>query len=216
MNNHHIYRDEWSDMSRYLVHFTKGDNAYRDLLSILHAGNIEAGGVFGIAQSKLRDRSDLKSVCFSETPLPLIKRISEGTSSYGVVFHKFHCQRNGVNPILYAYAESGLPDGIRTLIARASDDLRDPIWQLSTFIDEPKYTDNYKYKFEWEREWRKLGDYGFNPDDVAFLILPEEYHENAKGFFEQAEADEIGPNYTCPFIDPLWDPEIISDILNAS
>ena len=41
-------------------------------------------------------------------------------------------------------------------------------------------------------------------DDVACLIIPEELHSAAVGFFETAKAENTGPAYEWPFIDPYW------------
>jgi hypothetical protein len=35
--------------------------------------------------------------------------------------------------------------------------------------------------------------------------IPEESHEAARSFFNDAETENLGPNYQCPYVDPLWD-----------
>jgi hypothetical protein len=46
-----------------------------------------------------------------------------------------------------------------------------PLWSLSPFIDV--MSDNYNYRFDWEREWRVPSGLHFEMDDVAFLLLPD-------------------------------------------
>lgn len=69
------------------------------------------------------------------------------------------------------------------------------------------------YFFEWEREWRKVGNYKFEPYEVEFLIIPAKLHEKARTFFDMAEAENLGPSYTCPFIDPYWKLKKIKPLL---
>jgi hypothetical protein len=40
------------------------------------------------------------------------------------------------------------------------------------------------YRFEWEREWRHVRDLNFTVQDVAFLIIPENLHQNARIFLK--------------------------------
>jgi hypothetical protein len=70
-----------------------------------------------------------------------------------------------------------------------------------------------KYFFEWEREWRKVGNYTFTTEEVEFLIIPENLHEVARGFFKNAKAENLGPCYDCPFIDPYWPLKKIKPLL---
>jgi len=51
----------------------------------------------------------------------------------------------------------------------------------------------------------KIGPFSFEPEDVAFLLIPEELHERARIFFEEVERDHSGPAYLCPSVDPAWD-----------
>lgn len=83
------------------------------------------------------------------------------------------------------------------MMAFSAGDPTAPIWSVTPFVDET----GGSYNFEWEREWRHVGDLHFTPDDVAFLIIPEESHFYARDFFQSAEQDQLGPNYPCPFID---------------
>lgn len=44
----------------------------------------------------------------------------------------------------------------------------------------------------------------FKETDPAFLIIPEDLHAAVRGIFDDAERENVGPNYKCPFIDPYW------------
>jgi hypothetical protein len=120
--------------------------------------------------------------------------------------------REGANPILYAYQDQEPATSIRALMDRAMHDADDPIWKITPFVDMPGDYGGSRYRFEWEREWRKVGNLHFDPSDVAFLIIPEECHDLARDFFIAAERDEEGPNYPCPFIDAYWDAEQIGTL----
>ena len=72
-------------------------------------------------------------------------------------------------------------------------------------IDAPGVYDRREYLFDWEREWRHIGSMSFEPEDVAFLLIPEELHSKARSFFEGAYRDNLGPAYLCPYVDPSWD-----------
>ncbi len=86
---------------------------------------------------------------------------------------------------------------------------------LTPFVDFPGEYGPASYRFEWEREWRIPGDLLFKPEDVKFLFIPAELHEKARGFFANAEEEGIGPNYTCPYLDPTWGIEDIQEALDG-
>ena len=102
------------------------------------------------------------------------------------------------------------------MVASAGDDKSHPVWRLTPFVDAPGAYSTGSYFFEWEREWRKVGDFRFSTDDVAFLIIPEHLHAAAKGFFENARAEDLGPAYDCPFIDAHWKRKQLKAVLALS
>jgi hypothetical protein len=68
----------WTDMSNYVVHFTKNFNkrsAYNNMLSILQGRQLTAISPFGIAHKEAPDQETQKAVCFSEVPLHRLGRI---------------------------------------------------------------------------------------------------------------------------------------------
>jgi len=108
---------------------------------------------------------------------------------------------------------SGLAGGNGSRIAQAINSLirsgnltDDPVWSLTPHIDfTGEFEGGRTYRFEWEREWRLAGNLTFGENDPAFLVIPEENHERAATFFEQAREDNSRPVYSCPFIDANWD-----------
>jgi hypothetical protein len=194
-------------MSNYVVHFTKkfkGRSPYDNMLSILGGRQITARSAFGIGRKEAPDPATQEAVCFSEVPLHRLSRIADKRSEYGIVFKKdFVIHRHG-NPILYAYKDGELNQAIRELMKISKKDLDAKIWKMTPFVDAPGAYGKSTYFFEWEREWRKIGNFKFDADDVECLIIPENLHEAAAGFFETAKQENLGPAYECPLIDPYW------------
>ena len=206
----------WTDMSDFVSHFTKdygGKSAYDNMLSILHSKTIQSKNAFGIAKNEFPDGATQKTVCFSEIPLHKLSRLAKARSDYGIVFRKDIVIHRHGNPILYAYKDHPVAAALRQLIKVAKKDPANPIWTVTPFVDAPGAYPHGNYFFEWEREWRKVGDFKFQTNDVEFLIIPENLHKDAKNFFEQARAKNLGPSYDCPFIDPYWKLKKIKPLL---
>lgn len=193
----------WADMSDYVVHFAKplGGSAYDSIMGILSRKVIYAQSAFGAGRTRAPEIQSQRAVCFSETPLHQLTRLAARRSEFGIGFRKSLLVARGGNPILYAYDNQPVAVAIKTLIASAGNQPRHPVWQMTPFIDLV----SGQYSFEWEREWRVVGDLLFEPSEVAFLILPEASHDAARQFFADAEIEQVGPNYPCPFIDARWD-----------
>lgn len=203
----------WSDMSPYVVHFAKeghGHSAYLNALSILSSQRIEARSKFGAGRLLPPAR---KSVCFSEVPLHHLQRIAKERGEHGIGFRKELIVARGGGPILYAYKDSAHAHAIRSMTEDQKHDPSHPIWSLAPFVDLPGVYGYATYLFEWEREWRIVGDFAFDPAEAAFLIIPEGLHSLARSFFDDAEAENVGPNYKCKFIDPYWSEERVAAAL---
>ncbi|UVK50394.1 hypothetical protein DBIPINDM_003532 [Mesorhizobium sp. AR02] len=203
----------WDDMSPFVVHFTKaanGKSEYQNSMSILSSRRLEARNPFGIGKKYL---AAPRCVCFSEIPLHQIRRLADKRGPYGIVFKKeFIVEQNG-GPIMYAYQGTTHATVLRNLADGAAGKPDDPIWQIAPFVDQPGVYGKSSYFFEWEREWRHVGDLDFKAADPAFLIIPENLHGAARSFFDDAERENLGPNYKCPFIDPYWGLDKIKSIL---
>lgn len=194
-------------MSDYVVHFAKdygGHTAYSNMMGILSSGTIRAMNPFGIARTTAPPTASQNVACFSEIPLHQLDRLADARSSHGIVFRKDFVIQRGGNPILYAYRDRPVNQAVRSLMAMGAGDATHPIWRLTPFVDCPGAYGTSSYFYEWEREWRISGDFGFDPENVAFLIIPEDLHEAARSFFESVRDDNTGPVYECPFIDPYW------------
>jgi hypothetical protein len=208
------YRSEWQDMSDYVVHFTReteNNSTYDNAMSILGSRVLYAAHPFGIARNHIQNPdvvSAQQSVCFSEIPLHLLERLSRRRGGYGVGFTKEFILRRGGNPIWYVEHGSDIETALHEIIQRARtthNSGAEPIWELTPFIDARGNYPSGPYRFEWEREWRHVGDLHFEIEDVAFLIIPENLHDDARAFFQDALDENIGPAYFCPYIDIGWD-----------
>jgi len=201
-------------MSEYVVHFTKqtqNGSAYDNMMSILWNRILQAGP-FGLARRLAPDPDSQASVCFSEVPLHLVQRIAQERGNHGIGFTKQFMIERGGNPIWYVERGSTLHDAIRAMTRETPTTLKpanDRIWQITPFID----VRGVNYQFEWEREWRHRGHLNFEVEDVAFLFIPEELHEAAREFFEEALRENTGPAYFCPYIDVGWSQERVRQAL---
>ena len=72
-----------------------------------------------------------------------------------------------------------------------------------------------RYEFEWEREWRIPHALEFKSEDVAILFIPEEIHDQARGFLATAEEEQLRPNYTCLILDGEWNADRINAAVDA-
>lgn len=215
--------DDWRDMSEYVVHFVKGDvnqDGYWPMMGILSTGEIWATGPFGIAATlEVQGLADTqKSACFAEIPLDQLDRLTDRRrTKYGIAFAQQKVLASGGGRVWYVDQFSAPYESLRSIIVAASDvdgSARDPaaaLWELTRYVDVPRA----RYRFEWEREWRVPGGLAFDPNDVAFLFIPEEHHDAARQFFEEALANNTGPAYFCPYLDPAWDDARIQEAVAA-
>ncbi len=213
------YNPEWHDMSDYVVHFTKSTQnhtAYDNMMSILYDRVLHAGNPFGIGRHTAPNIDTQRAVCFSEIPLHLLGRIADRRGEYGIGFTKQFILGRGGGPIWYVEHE-GLAEGaIQTIIHRAvvePNPEANPIWTLTPFIDSAGDYPNGAYRFEWEREWRHVGNLNFAVEDVAFLIIPENLHGVARKFFQVALDANSGPAYFCPYIHARWNRDRVRQTL---
>ncbi|KJS29804.1 MAG: hypothetical protein VR64_19065 [Desulfatitalea sp. BRH_c12] len=209
----------WTDMSNYVVHFTKGGpgkNDYNVMMSIYASGTLKPGRSFGIGINKAPLSSGQGSVCFSEIPPGQWNRLEErrGTK-YGLAFRKQFVISQGGGPIWYAWKDTPHWQALQAMMDAAAEDPDALVWRITPMIDAPGTYRGRDYQFEWEREWRHLGPIQFEPEDVAFLLIPEEQHAAARGFFENAYYENLGPAYFCPYVDPSWERERIIEALNT-
>ena len=210
------YDSSWEDMSDFVVHYTRdgGDESdYKDFLSILGSGLLRGGGPHGLAGKRAPASAPHLSVCLSEIPLDMLDRLLARRGRYGIGFTKDFVLQRGGGPVWYVERGGEADSAVETLIAHAlenpDDDVSKAIWEATPFIDGMGHFSSGPYRFEWEREWRVIGSLAFRPSDVALLLMPESQHDYARTFFADAQIENIGPNYTCPMIDPTWPREQI-------
>jgi len=214
------YSTAWHDMSDYVVHFTRdyhGRSAYDNMLGILSAGMLRAGNAFGIARQRAPYASQ-RAVCFSEIPMHLVSRLAARRGEYGIGFTKVFLLERGGGPVWYVERDGRAAKALGRLMAFAQSG--DPavaasMWTITPFVDAPGDYANGTYRFEWEREWRHVGDLSFSVTDPAFLVIPERLHGAARVFFGNARAENTGPCYECPFLDPRWDRDRISATMDG-
>jgi hypothetical protein len=206
-------------MSEYVVHFAKefdGRDAYNNMLRILGSGQLQPGpAAFGAGRGLDALGDSQRSVCFSEIPLDLLERLVERRSKYGIGFTQEFLARRGGARVWYLDKDGVAARAFDALKAQKVHpfDAADPLWTLTPFVDFPGEYGDTLYRFEWEREWRVPGGLSFLPEDVSFLFMPEEFHDRARTFFADAEPEDAGPNYVCPYLDPSWGMDRIQEVL---
>lgn len=148
----------------------------------------------------------------------MLDRLVERRSRYGIGFRKDVLVGKGGTPLWYVDSESLQAAAVREIIkAKVAEGINpaDPFWKLTPFIDHPGIYNGRPYRFEWEREWRVAGSVKFTPDEVAFLFIPEERHDDARRFFADVKIEHSGPVYECAYIDPAWPIEQIEEALES-
>lgn len=216
------YPTHYDDMSDYLVHFTKSTptrSDYENMMSIYGERTLRPGRAFGIARESAPDPVSQLATCFSEVPLHLLNRFVSRRGRYGIGFRREHMRSRGVAPVWYLEKDSPALLAVQALIAKAWSSrtpAADAVWRIAPLIDAPGEYPTGRFRFEWEREWRHIGPFQFSENDVAFLIIPEELHVAARGFFNTAYQENTGPAYFCPYIDAAWGKDRIAAALGIA
>lgn len=192
---------------------------YTQMISILYGQRLCPGSTRrGAAKAVEVLGSSQQVVCFSEIPLHRLRRIVERRSEYGIGFKKDVLVRKGGTPLWCVDRESAQHAAISEIIAAKvalGIDVADPFWKLTPFIDQPGDYCDKPVRFDWEREWRVVGEVRCEPKEVAFLFIPEDLHEQARQFFVDVEIEHSGPAYQCPYIDVTWPMERIKRRLST-
>jgi len=138
---------------------------------------------FGAARGLPAIAESQRSVCFSEVPLGQLARLAQRRGSNdGLGFTKQFLIKRGGLPVWYLEKETPTSAALATLIANTPEDPSQALWKLTPFIDQPGVYGSSQYRFEWEREWRHVGPLSFDTTDVAFLLLEESLHGQARSF----------------------------------
>lgn len=185
------------DISRFVVHLTKdfdGKLAPENLLSILESHTIYAKNHYCLFESDLKPqhasiRRKFHVACMTETPLNQVKNMFniEGRSinfrPYGVIFNKadiedYYCG----SPCIYANGKN--KNMIKSLWAMynnsKANNYNDGFPEIGALTH--MFNKDKDFDFSWEREWRILGDFVFDPWHVVAIIsednnlkIPDEY-----------------------------------------
>jgi len=183
------------DMSKYLVHFS---NSYDSMMAILSSGTIDPSGPFGKLNKLPQHRE--KTVCLSEKPFDSLSKLSlRRGSKFGLAFTKEFIISKGGNRVWYVEKNSSQHISLERMASSNNSSLL----ELVPFIEIVSNNQNERCDFDWEREWRVIGQIHFSPEDVKYLFIPSDSHQHARMFFDDAERENTGPNYQCPYIDPI-------------
>ncbi len=180
-----------SDISNYLVHFTKGEDmidAFRNFISIVSDMALKGGtGMI---------KSGHTCLCFSEAPLSEINNglVNENYysnySPFGIMVEKKWLFNQGGRPVIYQKEEE-----YQNLGNRQS-------WRHVTY----DLTRENPIDFRWEREWRiKTNMLPLNEENSTLILPNNEWASNLVEHFEWDERQlEIQQyNYNLIFDDPL-------------
>ena len=196
----------WTDMSDFVVHFTKGgggEDDYRNIMGIYWDRLLKAQKAFGIGRKLCPTPQSQFAVCFSEIPPGEWPRLAERRETrYGIGFRKDFVKSKGGGPIWYVWKESPQWLALQMMMDQGKSHRDAGIWKLTALIDAPGKHGASDYFFDWEREWRHVGSFQFSPEDVAFLLIPERLHVAARNFFQEQLRKHSGPAYLCPYVDP--------------
>jgi hypothetical protein len=177
------------DLSSHLVHLT---NSAESLASILTQGRIEARNPFGLVGKRREHADSHKAVCLTEAPASELTRF--GARRFGVVFTREFIQRLGGQRVWYIDYGTPLWDAFISEVNRLRD-----IRENSRFFEMTPFIDMVRpgtYAFDWEREWRVVGDLRFEWEDVAYVITEsgglltfEDQPDVGSGGFNPSEGD---------------------------
>ncbi len=162
-----VARDDISDR---LIHFTKGDDAFETLRTILHECRLIGGNGF--------IKGGYNCVCFSEAPLTALKdgllnsNSYSRFSSFGVSFNKKWIFEQGGRPAIYQpdIEYAALPESHKWRHVRYEPTANEPI------------------DFTWEREWRIQTDELRFDCSVVAIVVPTCYW--AERLFDEHETEQ--------------------------
>jgi hypothetical protein len=188
------------------------------MLGILGQQLLKAQNSFGIGKGVAPAGVEQRAACFSEIPPGQWERLVERRQTkHGIAFSKSYLLKRGGGPIWYAYKNTPHWWSLQKMLIDDKENENANIWKIAPMIDAPGKYGEKSYEFEWEREWRHVGDMHFEIADVAFLLIPENLHDAARSFFENAYRENIGPAYFCPYVDPTWSKEkILQELRNPT
>ncbi len=164
--------------SKYLAHFSKGDSAYDNLVSILRDEEIRAGELPWTGRP---------AVCFTECPWSSLLSHVQNYSPYGVGFGKHHVFAAGGGPAYYVRADHFQAQ------QWAADvyPFVTPFWPgyRPRHLRTQEFLGGRTVDYAHEREWRVPHAFSFDRSRVEFVIL-DTYDDMAR--FPRDLKDAIG------------------------
>jgi hypothetical protein len=169
-----------SQDSKYLAHFTKGDNAYENLVSILHEGVIRAGNL---------PWNNRLATCFTECPWSSLIKHARHYSPYAVGFGKHHVFAAGGGPAYYVRADLFLTQQWTEEVYAFVT----PFWPAyrPSHLRTEEFLSGRTVDFIHEREWRVPHNFEFDIRRLSFVVL-DTYEDMAR--FPRELKDAIGRN----------------------
>jgi hypothetical protein len=167
-----------SDQSEYLVHFTKGQDPFKNIVAILNDKTIRAGKL---------PWTKLPAVCFTECPWPSLIKHAESYSPYGIGFAKPRVFAAGGGPAYYVRADHFEKQQWEDHVMAFAT----PFWPeyRSKALYDTKYLKGKTIDYSHEREWRVPHDFSFDYSQVEFVVL-NSYEDMAA--FPKPLKDAIG------------------------
>lgn len=176
-----------SDISNYLVHFTKGNSeyeAFENLRSIIKS--------YSLIGNNGMIKGGHKCVCFSEAPLSAIKDglvnsdFYSKYSPFGIMLSKKWLFEQGGRPVIYQREEEYKL-------------LNENSWRHVTYEPDKKEP----IDFTWEREWRIKTDKLLIGEDMCTIVLPNEDWANDLVNSFEWDKDKLAQQYDLIYDDPL-------------
>lgn len=166
------------DHTNFVAHFTKGDDSYDHLVSILTEQKIIAGTM---------PWTNSDAVCFTECPWWSLLDHARRYSPYAVGFVKSHVFAAGGGPVYYVRADhwkkQDWANHVKSLVTPFWPEYRPDKLKADEFLSGK--TVDYSH----EREWRVPHSFQFDLARVPFVIL-DTYDDMAK--FPSKLKDAIG------------------------
>jgi hypothetical protein len=198
-------------------------DAQESLQRIIRSSKIEAKSPFGYFNLKIPyrrsdgtstnlgsgvQRSWLRSVCFTETPVDGIGFQCQFNPArkcqfdrFGLAFYESPVRKARGNPIFYVdSSNAGLRSSLDVIPSSNICEDFAPMMPFFECFGQRLYSKSSNAKeidFRWEREWRVVGDFEFSQVDVAFGLCPEEHISK----FETLVSRKF------LFVDPFWPKE---------
>ncbi|MBX3318665.1 MAG: hypothetical protein KF890_02185 [Nitrospira sp.] len=214
------------------------EGAEDNLLSILRDKNIKARNAHCLFSQQIKERdfspllkSKFNTVCFTETPLPQISSLLRDLPGrnvklrpYGLVFWRKGLVDRGANPAIYVNAMGG--NNLRSYLLDQFNEHFQDVKTLKIFQKQESYFQELihyyslinviseRHDFAWEREWRILGDFKFQYEDLVAIIAakPQQFLDRCEHILNEPAMRSIRRT---PMISPNWNYEQILEEMSV-